>query len=375
MERSAVKVCHFTSAHQANDVRIFHKECTSLAEAGFQVFLVAANTEEKTTNGVQIVSAKVPPAGRLSRMLKTSRAVYKKALSLDADIYHFHDPELLPYGLKLKRKGKKVIYDAHEDLPRQISGKPWIPKIFRGIIAWMVEVYENYVNRRLSFVIAATPTIRERFVKVNSSCTDVCNYPLLHEITELPDWNQRQQEVCYIGGITVIRGVSEVVAALEDLPNVRLNLAGAFAPLSYRDELILSPGWQQVNELGFVDRKAIAAILNRSKVGIVTLYPQSNYLESLPIKMFEYMLAGIPVIASDFPLWQQIVTENKCGVCVDPKDVSAVSKAIKELLANDDASRIMGENGRKAVLEKFNWDIEKQKLIRLYDSLAGLVKA
>lgn len=369
MDRSAVKVCHFTSAHQANDVRIFHKECVSLAQAGFRVYLVAANTEEQTINGVQIVSAGAPQTGRLSRMLKTSRAVYKKALSLDADVYHFHDPELLPYGLKLQRLGKKVIYDSHEDLPRQISGKHWIPRIFRGVIARMVEVYENYVNRRLSFVVAATPTIRERFVKVNPSCTDICNYPLLHEITELPDWNQRKQEVCYIGGISAIRGVREAVAALEDLPQVRLNLAGAFSPPAFREELIYSPGWKQVNELGFVDRQAIAAILNRSKVGIVTLYPQSNYLESLPIKMFEYMLAGIPVIASDFPLWQQIVTENQCGVCVDPKDIAAVSKAINELLSNDEASRIMGQNGRKAVLEKFNWDIERQKLIALYDSL------
>jgi glycosyltransferase involved in cell wall biosynthesis len=370
MGRNAVKVCHFTSAHMADDVRIFHKECTSLAEAGFQVYLVAANAEEKTINGVTIVSANVPKAGRFSRMLKTSRAVYKKALSLNADIYHFHDPELLPYGLKLKRKGKKVIYDAHEDLPRQISGKPWIPRVFRGIIAWMVEVYENYVNRRLSFVVAATPTIRERFVKVNANCTDVCNYPLLHEIAEMPAWSQRSQEVCYIGGITVIRGVGEVVDALEGLPGVSLNLAGAYSPLSFKDELMRSPGWQQVNEFGFVDRKAIAAILNRSKVGVVTLYPQSNYLESLPIKMFEYMLAGIPVVASNFPLWQQIVAENNCGVCVDPKDVSAISAAINDLLANDDASRIMGENGRKAVLEKFNWSEQATKMIAIYDKLS-----
>ena len=364
------KICHFTSAHRPDDVRIFLKECTSLANAGYEVFLVAANCTEEIRNGVHIVNAVAPQGGRISRIAKTSRLVYEKALSLDADIYHFHDPELLPYGLKLKRKGKQVIYDAHEDVPRQISGKHWIPWIFRKPIASAVESYEDYVCRRLSFVITSTPAIRERFLKVNPQTMEICNYPLLNEISELPAWNARQDEICYVGGISVIRGIRELLQALDKLDHVKLNVAGACSPETLRAEIESTSAWDKVNDYGFVDRTTIISILNRSKVGIVTLYPQSNYLESLPIKMFEYMLAGMPVIASDFPLWKDIVNGNRCGICVDPMDPQQIAAAVQSILADNAGAEEMGRNGRRAVLEKYNWKNEEDKLLKVYEGLA-----
>lgn len=363
------KVCHFTSAHRPDDVRIFLKECTTLANAGYDVSLVASNCVEEVKNGVKIVSAPAPVSGRYTRFLKTSSLVYKKALSLDADIYHFHDPELLPYALRLMRKGKKVIYDAHEDLPRQISGKHWIPSVVRRPLAGAVESYEDYVCRRISYVVTSTPTIRERFLKINPNTMDICNYPLLNEISTPQEWSERKNEICYVGGITVIRGIRELLAAMGELNEVKLNMAGACSPEELKTELESSPNWDKVNDYGFVDRDAIVSILNRSKAGIVTLYPQSNYLESLPIKMFEYMLAGIPVVASDFPLWKEIVEGNDCGVCVDPLDPKQIADAVKLILADDARAEEMGKNGRKAVLEKYNWKNEEDKLLSIYNGL------
>lgn len=366
-----LKICHFTSAHRPYDVRIFLKECTSLANAGFEVFLVAANCTEEEKNGVKIINVPVPDAGRIKRIINTAPRIYKKALSLNADIYHFHDPELLPYALKLIRKGKKVIYDAHEDLPRQISGKHWIPALFRKPVAAAVESYEDYVCKRLSCIITSTPAIRERFLKINSHTIDVCNYPLLNEISEMPVWSERKQEICYVGSISVIRGVRELVQAMNGLEGIRLNMAGAWSPETLKAELESYPGWEKVHEYGFVDRQGIVSILNRSKIGIVTLYPQSNYLESLPIKMFEYMLAGIPVIASDFPLWREIVMGNNCGICIDPQDPSQISQAVDRILADDEMARKMGENGRKAVLDKYSWKNEEKKLLEVYEQLSA----
>ena len=372
MNSGTIKICHFTSAHPADDVRIFHKECASLAAVGFQVFLVAANATEAIVKDVHIVSTEISASGRFSRMLKTSRAVYKKALSLDADIYHFHDPELLPYGLKLKRKGKQVIYDAHEDVPRQISGKEWIPKVIRGIIAFTFEKYENYVTKRLSAVVTSTPVIRNRFVQVNPETVAICNYPLLGEITKPAEWSERKNEICYVGGITVIRGIRELTASLTYLEGVRLNMAGAYETEQLKAEIKASPNYDRINDYGYIDRPGIVSILNRSRVGIVTLHPQSNYLESLPIKLFEYMLAGIPVVASDFPLWQSIIADSKCGLCVDPLDPKAIASAVQQILADDEAARKMGENGRLSVLEKYNWGIEEQELLKLYRKLLKL---
>jgi glycosyltransferase involved in cell wall biosynthesis len=361
------KICHLSSAHPASDIRIFHKECVSLAkDERFDVYLLTINSRTEKINNVQLVSVESKSKNRFTRILNSSRAVYKKALKLDADIYHFHDPELLPYGLKLIRRGKIVIYDAHEDVPRQILSKHWIPLFLRKSIANLYESYENYVAKRLSFVVTSTPTIEKRYKKINPNSSAICNYPILEENVVLPEWSTRNNEICYVGGITVVRGINEIVKVLELDNDLQINLAGAFSPLTLRDDLIKSNSWKQVNEYGVVDRNEILKILNKSKIGMVTLHPIENYLDSLPIKMFEYMYAGIPLIASDFPLWKELISENKCGYCVDPFDITETYRLIQTLLSNDDLAKKMGENGRKSVLEKYNWRIEEKKLISIY---------
>src|SRR5690554_136252 len=276
-----IKVCHITSAHSDGDIRIYHKECVSLAKKGYGVYHVVPNSTSRTTDeGVHIVSFDSPKTSRLKRMLQTAKMVYRKALEIDADIYHLHDPELLPYGLKLKRKGKIVIYDAHEDVPRQILGKAWIAKPIRKFISWAYEKYENYVAKRLSFVVVSTPTIRQRYEKVTPHTLDICNYPILAENTEEPNWAIKKNEICYLGGLTKMRGIKEIIEAIAFIPDYRLNLAGAYSPLAFKDELTGLEGWQQVNELGYLDRKGVVEILNQSKIGLVTLYPQINYLDS-----------------------------------------------------------------------------------------------
>lgn len=364
-----VKICHMTSAHQDGDIRIFHKECVSLSEVGYDVHLVIPNTISRIEKGVQIHSFELETKNRFQRFLKTAQKTYQVALSLNADIYHFHDPELLPYGLKLAKKGKKVIYDAHEDVPRQILGKPWIPAILRPLFAKTFEVFENFVAKRLSFVVVSTPTIKSRFLNITPNTEAICNYPILEEIKAPLSWESRKDEICYIGGITEIRGIRELIDALPYNSGIKLNLAGNYSPASFRDELTPKDGWKQVVEHGYVGRQEIVEILRRSKVGMVTLYPQENYLDSLPIKMYEYMFSGIPVIASNFPLWEEIISENQCGLCIDPKNPIEIGSAIQSILSNEEQAKRMGENGRKAVLEKYNWSIEKAKLNAIYLTL------
>lgn len=364
-----IKVCHFTSAHKPNDIRIFHKECVSLAKAGYEVFLVSAYESEIPSGEVTFVPAGSKSRGRISRMLYTAKEVYRAAKALDADVYHFHDPELLRFGLKLKRQGKKVIYDAHEDVPRQIMAKYWIPKVFRKLISANFERYENRVAKRLDAVVVSTPHIRKRFIQLNPKTVDVCNYPLLDELMEPTSWNNKQDEICYVGGISLVRGISELMDALAVLPDVRLNLAGNFSNGELEGSIRAKEAWNRVEFYGYVGRTELLAIFNRSKIGMVTLLPTPNHMESLPIKMFEYMSAGIPVICSDFPLWKEIVGENSCGICVNPSQPELIAAAIQNLLDHPENSMEMGMNGRKAILEKYNWGIEEDKLFRLYASL------
>lgn len=362
-----MKIAHLTSVHKSNDVRICHKECVSLAKHGFDVTLVVSGDEDREHKGIRIVGVGGEASTRLRRMTETVNKVYQKAVELDADVYHFHDPELLRIALKLKRLGKKVVYDIHEDVPRQILGKYWLKGGLKRPLSLAFEKYENRIAARLDFLITATPFIRERFRRVNQNVIDINNFPLLEEFPAV-EKRTTQDAVCYVGAIQRIRGVWEMVKSLEYV-EARLNLGGKYFPPEFRDELCVLKGWANVNEIGFLERSRVAAVLASSRAGLVTLHPLINYVDSLPVKMFEYMSAGIPVIASDFPLWKEIIGGADCGICVDPLSPNGIAKAIQCVMENPGRAEEMGANGRNAVEEKYNWDTESEKLLQVYDRL------
>ena len=363
-------VVHLTSAHPRDDIRVFLKECRSLAAHGHELVLVVADGRgDEVRDGVMIADVG-RPWGRLSRMFKSTRRVLRKAIALDADIYHLHDPELLPVGLKLKRCGKKVVFDAHEDVPKQILGKHYLYPWVRHILSWGFAHFEHYACKRFDGVVAATPYIRDKFLPINPRSVDINNFPMTGEFESVPPWSDKANEVCYVGSIAQIRGVKELVRAMESVRTpVRLNLVGGFAEAQVEAEVRTYAGWSRVNAMGVQDRPGVREVLGRSVAGVVTLHPISNYLDALPIKMFEYMSAGIPVIASNFDLWRTIVQENQCGLCVPPLDPAAIASAIDHLVSHRDEAETMGKNGRQAVLSRYNWAREETKLIEFYGRL------
>lgn len=362
------KICHLTSVHPELDTRIFWKECVSLQKAGFDVSLVVAGAEDKVVEGVKIHGVR-KYTQRFQRILKSGAPILEKAIEIDADVYHFHDSELLSVGVQLRKRGKTVIYDSHEDLPRQILTKPWIPKVLRPLVSRWVERYENGRAKKMSCIVAATPHIRERFAKVTTAPVEcVCNYPILNEITETTEWTEKQKAACYVGGIFPERGIFEMVRAIEKT-DARLKLAGAFSPATLQQQVEQEPGWQKVDFAGYIGRKEINRMLGESMVGLLLLHPMPSYIDSLPIKLFEYMAAGIPVVCSDFPLWRDIVEGSGCGVCIDPMDTGKAAAAIQKLIDSPEEAHRMGTAGRKAALSIYNWDSQAEILINLYKNL------
>lgn len=368
-----MRICHLTSVHPRFDTRIFLKECRSLANAGYQVSLVVADGRgDELRDGVSIHDVGTY-SGRLDRIRNVTKRVLARAIHIDASIYHFHDPELIPAGLKLKRSGKRVIFDSHEDVPRQLLGKPYLSKLSRSILSRAMAAYESWACRQFDAIVAATPFIRDKFLRVNRRTVDINNFPLLGELASPEREVEARSKVCYVGGITANRGAREIIRAIESVQSdVRLELVGKFSEPELGVEVRKYAGWRRVDELGFLDRDGVRGVLGRSFAGLVTLHPIVNYLDALPIKMFEYMSAGIPVIASDFPLWREIIERNDCGLCVDPLNPESIAKAIDYLYINTARAKIMGENGRQAVVERYNWGIEEQKLHSLYENIANL---
>lgn len=362
-------VCHLTSAHPRRDTRIFRKMCASLAENGYNTSLIVADgLGAEEYNGVNIYDVG-QSKGRLNRILSATKRVYKEALRLDADVYHLHDPELIPIGLKLKTLGKIVILDSHEDVPKQLLGKPYLSPLLLRILSNSFAVFERLSCSRFDAIIAATPYIRDKFLKINSQTIDINNFPFLGEL-EPPNAVQDRSTIAYVGGISAIRGIREMVQAMEHVQSdTKLSIAGDFAEKSLADEVRKYPTWDRIDELGYLNRTGVRDLLSRSSAGIVTFLPAPNHIDAQPNKMFEYMSAGIPVIASNFPLWREIIEGNNCGICVDPLDPTAIALAIDTLAQDPQGARQMGQNGQKAILEKFNWGAEEKKLLNLYENL------
>jgi glycosyltransferase involved in cell wall biosynthesis len=366
------RLVHITSAHSPLDTRIFYKECRSLAAAGYDVAVLGAHSLDETRDGV-VLRGVGRSQGRAHRMTGKLMTLGREAFRLNADVYHIHDPELLSVALLLRMAGRRVIYDIHEDLPRTILYKTYIPSALRKPVMWMVERIENFAARFMTGLVAATPTINRRFSSVNRSSVVVSNFPLRDEIRPATvDWTERKMAVAYIGGISEKRGIREIVRAVDLLPaslGARLELAGHFGSRRLETELAATPQWEHVDWRGTLDRNGIARLLSSVRAGLVVLHPEQNFVASQPIKLFEYMSAGIPVIASDFPLWRSIIEENGCGILVDPFDPQAIARAIQLLLTDSALAEDMGRRGRKAVEERFNWSSEEQALLSFYATL------
>ena len=294
---------------------------------------------------------------------------------LRPQLVHFHDPELIPLGLILKCLGYRVVYDVHEDVPRDVLTKYWLPVMVRRPVSWVVSGIEWLVARMFDAIISATPKIAERFPLGKTVL--VQNFPILSELVaaENVPYQERPPHFAYIGGITRTRGIHETVEAMSHAvqttggKDILLHIAGSFRPISLQSELEVLAGWHRVDYLGWVNRAQVAEILGNVKAGLVLFLPAPNHMDAYPNKMFEYMSAGLPVIVSDFPLWRHIVDSAKCGLLVNPKDPQAIADAMLWILNNPAAAEAMGKSGREAVEKYYNWDSEADKLVKLYRTL------
>lgn len=360
-----------TSAHDNTDTRIFYRECRSLAAAGYEVYLVAAG-ESREEAGVRVIGLGAEPGGRLERMTKFAQRVYEKALSLDCDVYHFHDPELLPYGVKLAKRGKKVIFDSHENSVAQLACKPYLPHWLAKLASVIYKAYETRCVRRFTAVIIPCTFDGKNIFEGRARRTVfVENYPILSEFGSLDDIAPEERiesDVCYTGSITENNGIvylSDAAAAL----GARLLFAGWFETEKLERETLAKSDC--IRYLGRVDRQTIRRILAGTKIGACISLDEGQYYscDTFGAKVHEYMLAGIPALVSDSPFEKRMIDEYQFGLYVDPRDTEAVKAAIRRLLDDPDYARKLGENGRRAALEHFNWSTQEAALLELYASL------
>jgi glycosyltransferase involved in cell wall biosynthesis len=365
-------VVHFTSAHPASDTRILHKECRALAAAGFEVTLFAPGEADSHEEGVCIRA--IPKAtGRMKRALAGNWSLYRALRSVNADLFHFHDPELLPVGILLRAKGRRVIYDAHEHLANDVRGKPWIPAWMAGLLAPLVGALEHLAAKQMTHTVAATPTIAAGFRP--RQVTVIHNYPDLGEIdSPTPSEEQysaRSPSGCYVGGVTDARFAREMMSAAADLagrwPGFRLVVAG---PSRGFDSELHRPG---IDYRGVLGRSEVVDLLSEARFGIVLLRPTPNNVDGLPTKFFEYLAAGLPVVVTSSTRFIAAMAKDAaCGIAVDGADPAELASAYEWLLDHPGEAYEMGQRGRAAVFASYTWASEAQRLVQLYERLLGL---
>lgn len=362
-----MKICHVTSLHSPDDARIFHKECVSLAKH-HEVWLIAPNVEDYEKGGVKVVGVTLPE-GRLKRLFALNK-VYEKAKEIDADVYHFHDPELASIGIRMKRLGKTIIFDSHEDVPMQILTKEWVPKMLRKPLSVTYAAYEKRKLRQYDALVTVTPTITERLRTINPNTYQITNFP---EYKELEDHRQWGRKICFTGGVAEKYMHHIILDAIQDI-DVKYILAGPCNPESYMSILQSKRGWEKVDYRGIIKREDCVPLMQECMVGMAVLdyLPNVGYRKGTlgVLKIFEYMQAGIPIIATDFDLWKEIIEGNQCGICVNPFDTKAISDAIVFFLNHPDKAKEMGDKGKEIVKKHYSWESQEQVLFQMYEDVS-----
>lgn len=369
-----MNICHITSAHNRYDDRIFSKECKSLSKNGQTVRLIVHDKlEDEQIDGVSIYSTGETYNSRLKRIFMGNKKIIEMIKDIPmADVYHFHDPELLLLAKKIKKLGAKVIFDSHENYPLQIAQKDYIPLIIRPFAS---KLYERIEKKLLKYVDASIIPCSFGGKNPLQGKTDIVEYINGYPIKNVfYDYykkdTQKEDAICYVGSLTEKRGIKNLIKA-SYLAKVKLILVGEFSNEEYKKDILAMSEMQIVDYKGKLDWNEIRAIYQKVRIGMCVLENCGQYdkADNLATKVYEYMSMGLPVILSETAYIKEILKKYHFGIAVDPDSPQEIAEAIRYLLNNLDTAYEMGLEGRRAIKEEFNWELEEKKLLDLYSKL------
>ena len=365
-----MRICILTTVHPLFDARVVHKEAKSLAKV-YGVVLIAPDEERtnKKVDGVRIITIKKPKSTLLHPI--TMWRVFKAGFKQDCDVFHCHEPSSLLVSAMLKvLKRKKLIYDAHEHYPSLIAENSLFPDFIRPLVRFLADIEERILIRFANVVITVDQILCKEYKKYHKNVHIISNYPKL-ELFRSSDLNSENEGIIYVGGISRDRGIYQMID-VANKANVKLICVGNFTDELNKNEInnfLAENPTKNVVFTGHVSHLKVVGYINNSKASLCVLQPIPRYEKAVPIKVFEYMACGLPVVASNFSEIAKVVKEADCGILVDPTNIDEIAKAITYLLEHSEEAKRMGDNGRRAVEEKYNWERMEEKLLKLYEGL------
>ncbi len=369
-EGHLMRICVITTVHSPKDIRI-RKELETLRKSGHDVSFVAPEGEFPLT-GIHYIPIR-RHSGRMKRFLHSSKEALRRSLEVNADVYHFHDPELIPLGFKLKRAGKKVVYDIHEEYPSVILMKNWIPRALRRFVAKFADNYERKAVSKFDGIVVVVPDQLERFPDVKRFAV-LPNYP---DVDYLESKRSSSTEgvvrFVYSGSIDIDRSIVEMIQAFMLLRkdyNIELNLLGPIFDSELKRMISESArSCDGLNYMGFMSYEEAVECVAQNDIGLMVMHRGRSKEISSPLKMFEYLTLGLPIIASDFEKWHEILDERPCALFVDPDSPEDISAKMETLIINTDLRAKMKENA-KLISTKYSWKSVEERLLKLYSSIS-----
>ncbi len=363
-----MRVCHLTTVHKPGDVRIYHKECRSLVNNGYEVSLIAIRDDKFKPDGIEYIPVS-NRNNRFFRIIISPLELFVKTFRTRAKLFHFHDPELIPVGILLRLFGKKVIYDVHENYSGQIVTKQWLGnKIIRKLVSLFFQMFEKIASLFFNGVITVTPEIAEIFQK--NKTVIISNYPILSTIEnyETCDEKKKKPVILYSGGIDRIRGIKEIIQSMEMIKgDAELLLMGPWESIEFKKECQNLNGWVKVVDKGIIPFGEHYKYMKMADLGIINFYPLPNHVNALPNKPFEYMACSLPIIMSDFPKWKNYFSE--VALFADPMDPAEIAKCIDDYLSDNTNMVSIGKLAHEIVMEKYSWESEQNKLLAFYKKI------
>ena len=371
----ADKVLMLTNVHSPLDQRIYHKEAKTLAAAGYRVTIVGPGDPafQSDDDGIEVRGIPAPrtPGERLTNLWR----LFEIARNSDADLVHFHDPELLPVAFWLSLMGKKVIYDVHEHFHLVALTRSWIPPVVRRPLAFAVERGERLLGRHMSAVVGVVDEQGSRFGR--RPFVAVKNYPRLECFDAPRSAKGISFDLVHVGSLSRERGAALLPRLLRILKETHptfslLNIGGFHSPFDEqrfhqdlkRFDLCANVRCVQRH----VPYSKLGTLIASGRVGLIPgILCRKNLKPFVPTKLFEYLACGVPVVASDLPSIRALHDHGNWGILVDPDDPLAHADAIAYLLDHPGEADEMGARGRALVEGRFQWARQGTKLLSLYD--------
>ena len=380
-----MKICILTTVDSPFDPRVFYKEAKSLAKV-HDVIVIAPSDEpiDKEIDGIRVITVRKLTNKILHPI--TMWKIFREGLKQECDVCHCHAPGGLFLGALLKiSKRSKVVYDAREHYPSLIAENSLFPDFIRPLVRFLADIEERVLIRFADVVITVNESLQKHYAKIGKEAIVIYNFPNLKAFNPdkkngiLGEEYAQNKIVIYEGAVSRKRGLDKFLLALpkvrETVLDVKFLVVGKLFDTGdfekwiddYLKKQKLNANFEMI---GQKPHEEVVNYINISNVGIILFQPTHyNNLIGLPLKLFEYMACGKPVVASNFPEIAKVVKEADCGILVDPTDVDEIADAILYLLEHPEEAKRMGENGRRAVEEKYSWDKMEEKLLELYGRL------